>query len=483
MAANKSLIKDIAEIIASYRIIGPGDRYEDGMKPKMLDTLRIFIANQEPINMVVPAYPFKSPNHESKVLGPRPDVGERMTLQHFNSIGARIQQIYPPGCQVTIVSDGPCYNDFLEVSDKEVFEYAKDIRRITESLGLKHLKFTDIFELAESESSPATAEEYASRIGKLKEHLFVSFLPPGYDFNEDIKKDQNALLTYRGYIRFLESDLATVFRKKSMSKSAAKKHSSKVARSMIERGKAFSALVASKCPLHIRLSIHASDNTSKLSVSLLPHKRYNNFPVTPWHNVPYLDVTNESLSLGHKPMDGDVTYRVCHDELGLKFLCADVPMYNIMEANEAFTSNELVQLKPLYPSGLKVQMRKNAPISLFGLSNITELAKLHSPIIFEGVQPVQPTSQTTANVAKSQVTDPMSSNMTDQEIATKKSHSKNAASSVQIPTSRSIINQIAEEQKSMAGSFGKLLQDIWSIWYILFNTLAKTSVADPFHTT
>lgn len=486
LAVDEALVKHIAEIIASYRIIGPSDRYEDGMKPKMLDTIRCFVAKQEPINMVVPAYPFKSPNHESKVLGPDPDVGERMTLQHFNSIGARIQQIYPPGGHVTIVSDGPCYNDLLVVSDKEVFEYAKGLHRITESLGLKHLEFTDIFELAGSESSPITVEEYASRIGMLKERLFVSFLPAGYNFDEDIKKDQNALLTYRGYIKFLESDLATFFREKSMGKSAAKKYSSKVARSMIERGKAFSALVARNSPLHVRLSIHTSDNTGKLSVALLPHKRYSNFPVTPWHNTPYLDGTNESLSLGRKPTDSDVTYKVCKDELGLRFLRADVPIYNIIGTNEIATSGEQVELMPLYPSGLKVQVRKDMPISFFRF-NVAELAKLHSPIIFEGLDLLQSTSEVTANVAGRHTTACQSSSVLQKEISTKASDSL-APRFVQISTPRDAstagegqTTQFGQEQECLAGPLVKLFQYIEGVWCTLLKTLAKTWVANPFH--
>ena len=389
----EALTKSIADIISSYRISGPGDRYEDTLEPKMLATLRSFVAKQEPINMVVPAYPFKSPNRESKVLGPNPDVGERMSLQHLNSIGARIQQIYPPGGHVTIVSDGLCYNDLLGVSDEEVFDYAKGLHRIVESLGPKHLKFTNLFELMDSDSSPTSAEEYASRVGKLRENLLVSFLPPGYDFDEDIKKDENALLTYRGYIKFLDSDLATFFRAKGMSKSAARKHCSKVARGMIERGKAFSALVANKSPLHIRLSIHASDNTSKLSVTLLPQKRYGTSPVTPWHNTPYLDVENDSLNLGRRPKDGDLTYKVCKDELGLEFLCADVPMYNIVDTKEEVASDQHLKLEPLYPLGLRIQVPKNAPITHSSLNNVSELAKLHSPIIIEGLDPMQYTSE------------------------------------------------------------------------------------------
>ena len=425
-AAHEDLVERIANIVASYRISGPGDRYKEVMEPRMLDVLRSFVTDQEPINMVVPAYPFKSPNHESKVLGPNPDVGERMSLQHLNSIGARIQQIYPPGGHVTVVSDGICYNDLLGVSDKEVFDYAKGLHRITESLELKYLKFTDLFELIGSESPPTTAEEYASRVRELRERLFVSFLPPGYDFDEDIHKDHNALLTYRGYMKFLESDLAIFFREKGMGKSAARKHSSKVARGMIERGKAFSALVASKSPLHVRLSIHASNNTAKLSVALLPHNRYRTFPVTPWHNTPYLDVTNASLSLGQKPKDSDVTYRVCEDELGLNFLCANVPMYSILSTNEAVAFDEQVKLEPLYPFGIKVQVPKDTLITRFSLNNITELAKLHSPIILKGLDPMQYTSEV-ADHFRRMASDGLSSSILHEEIATSASVSKTAS--------------------------------------------------------
>lgn len=394
---NETIAEQIIDIIASYRIRRHGDGYEDGMKPKMLETVGSFVAKQEPINMVVPAYPFKSPNRELKVLGPDPDLGESMTLQHFNSIGARIQQIYPPGGYVTVVSDGPCYNDLLGISDEEVFDYARGLHRIVRSLELKHVRFTDIFELAERESPPLTAEEYASRIGKLKERLFASFLSAGYDFDEEIKTSNNALLTYRGYMKFLESDMAVSFREKGMGKGATKKHTSKVARCMIERGKAFSGLVASKCPLHVRLSIHASDNTGKLSVALLPHERYSSFPVTPWHNTPYLDVTNVSLSLGRKPTNGDVTYKLCTDQHGLQFLCADVPMYSVIGTNEAVKSEQQVKLQPLYPSGLKIQAPKETLITPFILKNVIELAKLHSPIILEGFDSIRYRSKIPGN--------------------------------------------------------------------------------------
>ena len=475
---DEAQVERIAEVIASYRISGPRDKYKDVMEPKMLDTLRSFVAKQEPVNMVVPAYPFKSPNHESKVLGPDPDVGERMSLQHFNSIGAGIEQVYPPGGHVTIVSDGVCYNDLLGVSDEEVFDYAKGLRRITASLGLKHLRFTDIFELVGSESPPTTAEEYATRIGELKERLFVSFLPSGYDFNEDIKKDNNALLTYRGYMKFLELDLATVFREKGMGKSAAKKYNSRVARGMIERGKAFSALVASKSPLHIRLSIHMSDNTRKISVALLPHNRYSTFPVTPWHSTPYLDITNVSLSLGRKPTDSDVSYKICEDELGLKFLCADVPMYSVIDANETVKSNQQVKLEPLYPFGLKVQVPKGTPITRFSLDNVTELAKLHSPIVFEGLDLLQYTSES-ADDFRRMADDGLSLSFLHEETTTSISISK-VTSSAQVsrledlsPASEPQTTFFGPEQGCLMEPSRKSLQGVGKCGYCTIHEVPK----------
>ena len=43
-----------------------------------------------------------------------------MSLQHLSEIDSEIQKIYPSAGHMTIVSDGPCYNDLLGVSDEAV---------------------------------------------------------------------------------------------------------------------------------------------------------------------------------------------------------------------------------------------------------------------------------------------------------------------------------------------------------------------------
>lgn len=382
---NDELIHQIAEIIASYRIVGPNDQYEAVMKPKMIDLIHEFIGQGKPINMVVPAFPFKSPNHQNKVIGSEADVGERMTLQHLNSIGQSVQQIYPQGAFITIISDGPCYNDLLGVSDKEVYSYARSLENICERLRLKHVRFSNIYTLS-GKKNPSTYLEYMETIDSIREEIFTDFLPNAYNFDQDIKTNPNSLSTYRGYLKFLESDLAIFCKTEGMSKTAARKHHSKVARKMIERGKAFSALVKNNSPDHIRLSIHASNNTDKLSISLLPHERYSIFPVTPWHNTPFISPTETGLSIGRKPDMNDkiVPYKLFKDEIGLTYLRADVSIFTLFVGQSELEEVKSL-IEPIYPFGLRVKVPQAIAVKDVRFDNIEQLAKIHSPIIFEGL--------------------------------------------------------------------------------------------------
>lgn len=62
------------------------------------------------IPMCLPAFPFKSPNSVSKVMGKLPDRAEDLALAHLNGLCAAVQQVYAPGAKLTIVSDGLVYN-------------------------------------------------------------------------------------------------------------------------------------------------------------------------------------------------------------------------------------------------------------------------------------------------------------------------------------------------------------------------------------
>jgi hypothetical protein len=77
---------------------------------KFVGQVERFIIADEPIHMVLPAFPFKSANKVTKVLGPLPDKGEEEALRLLDGLCEEIRQIYSAGARICIVSDGLVYN-------------------------------------------------------------------------------------------------------------------------------------------------------------------------------------------------------------------------------------------------------------------------------------------------------------------------------------------------------------------------------------
>ena len=59
--------------------------------------------------MVLPAFPFISPNRRDKTLGSLPDLGEGLALMHLNGLCESIAEVYEQGASVVIASDGLVY--------------------------------------------------------------------------------------------------------------------------------------------------------------------------------------------------------------------------------------------------------------------------------------------------------------------------------------------------------------------------------------
>lgn len=64
----------------------------------------------EPVRLLLPGFPYKSPNAKDKVLGALPDLGEELALAHLNGLCDNIATVYEHGAEVHILSDGLVYN-------------------------------------------------------------------------------------------------------------------------------------------------------------------------------------------------------------------------------------------------------------------------------------------------------------------------------------------------------------------------------------
>jgi pyoverdine/dityrosine biosynthesis protein Dit1 len=104
-----SQILDIIFEYALNKFNDSKERLEAG-RPKFLSVVSKFVAAGSRVDMCLPAFPFKSANKAYKVFGILPDKAEELALGRLNTMCARIHDIYPPGAQCTIISDGIVYN-------------------------------------------------------------------------------------------------------------------------------------------------------------------------------------------------------------------------------------------------------------------------------------------------------------------------------------------------------------------------------------
>ncbi|KAJ5831823.1 hypothetical protein N7474_000134 [Penicillium riverlandense] len=376
----------ILKLIESYGV----DYEKPGGSWKGFDAfipiVRAQVKKQEPIRMILPAFPFKSPNMRDKVLGTLPDLGEQLALFHLNGLCQNIARIYEPGADVYISSDGLVYNDILGVSDDTVWDYGEALRKMAIENELHHIKFIRLFELLEhpgfhSESSESAKASYLAHANCLRRELMYSFGDPTFDADEAIKTDTDTCLTYRGYIKFLTKDLAHQEENQLMSKRSRQAHIAQTARQMIVRGKMFAAAIKANRKDYVRLSIHQSAGEKKLSISLIPQVR-GALGYTPWHS---------SVAVG---LDG--SYRTVHaedvrDTHDLIF--KNGQPYYFREKSDIFNwvdDGLSVKFEHLYPCGLIIRPADidnvNPPPSLrsIPMRKVRKLSNGMSPIILRG---------------------------------------------------------------------------------------------------
>lgn len=107
---------EILDIVLEYALRKFDDSEERlaAGRNKFLSTIDQYVTSGRQVKMCLPAFPFKSANRVEKVLGTLPDKAEELALERLNIMCERIQAVYKPGAQVTVISDGITYNGKLE---------------------------------------------------------------------------------------------------------------------------------------------------------------------------------------------------------------------------------------------------------------------------------------------------------------------------------------------------------------------------------
>eukprot|EP01096_Ripella_sp_DP13-Kostka_P001247 TRINITY_DN1149_c1_g1_i1.p1 TRINITY_DN1149_c1_g1~~TRINITY_DN1149_c1_g1_i1.p1 ORF type:complete len:496 (+),score=199.44 TRINITY_DN1149_c1_g1_i1:121-1608(+) len=260
------VVDQVLNIFETIRNIPPNDMYETEGKFKLKKQIFSFVAKNQKILMVLPAFPCKSPNLK-KVLGTMPDGGEETAIKILSDLAVEIEKVYAPGCQIVIMSDGRVFADLVGVDDETVSQYEAEMNQLIAPF--PHLSWDNL-----------DVHFPSSTYDQVREKLTAQFEGTLEDIEQAIKNEPESTFTYRGFIKFLQSDREWG---PKMTTSQIKKFCGITAKNMLYRNKAFSKLVNDLYPTAVRLSIHAHTNAGpKYGVRLVPDLP---FCITPWHNV------------------------------------------------------------------------------------------------------------------------------------------------------------------------------------------------------
>ncbi|KAL8764382.1 MAG: hypothetical protein Q9184_000087 [Pyrenodesmia sp. 2 TL-2023] len=188
------------------------------------DKVKDQVSRDTPIKMVLPSFPWKSINQVDKVIGSLPDLGEVLALARLNQLCRDIESIYPPG-------------DVVGISEEHTWEYSEALARIIEEKGFDRLKLRRVMDvIGFTDQQPMTKQIYLSLTNPSRTTLMQKYGRTEDDIRALIATDHDTLMTYRGFIRFLENDLRySAIASKARSGSQYRKSVKLVAKAMMIR--------------------------------------------------------------------------------------------------------------------------------------------------------------------------------------------------------------------------------------------------------
>ncbi|HEX8502995.1 MAG TPA: L-tyrosine/L-tryptophan isonitrile synthase family protein [Pyrinomonadaceae bacterium] len=234
-----------------------------------LPKVRRFVVNGEPVHLLLPAFPAKSPN-TSKVLGTLPDMAEELALGFLEGVCREIREFYPPGARVTICSDGRVFSDLVGVADADVTGYGRAMASMLARLDAASLDFLNLEDLFDLEDKAA-----------LREQLCAHYAEPLETIEERVRTYERHRALFNGVHRFLFEDRLVI--EPGKSRNRLRQECRERALQVIRRSEAWGRLIQECFPVALRLSIHPQPpHSDKIGILLGEAK---DAWLTPWHGV------------------------------------------------------------------------------------------------------------------------------------------------------------------------------------------------------
>ncbi|WP_428264283.1 L-tyrosine/L-tryptophan isonitrile synthase family protein [Haliangium sp.] len=263
------------ELLSNRRLL-PGEaeapaEFEAEAAPHF-DKVLAAIRKHEPLELVLPAFPAKSPNRQ-KTLGPLPDFAEKHALEQLYDLCRRIKAIHAPGAKLVICSDGRVFADLVRIPDGDVSAYGEHLREYARST---HGDVFDFFDLDDVFTG-------ISDFDTLREELLICYGEALRSLRKRCQEDRHARAMYQGITRFIFEDYLGLEPFAGQSRTSVQKLARVIAYRVIQRSNAWSRLLADHFADAVRLSIHPQFRVSeKIGVYL---GDADSAWTTPWHSV------------------------------------------------------------------------------------------------------------------------------------------------------------------------------------------------------
>ncbi|KAL6705956.1 hypothetical protein ACN47E_006235 [Coniothyrium glycines] len=263
------------------------------------------VEKKEPVLLLLPGFPFKSPNAQDKVLGVLPDLGEELALKHLDGLCDKIKVVYKYGAECQITSDGLVYNDLLGVTDETVWNFGQAVRQISSTNNLCNLSFLRLWDLLRYPGDFQSKEFYLANANKIRQELKVRFGDPKFEADMANKSTADMHMTHTKYLEFVKQDLAFNEKHLALSPEEQAVNIANTAKEMMGRWKAFSAALAAVPTQYVRLSIHDSGGKDKLSMAVIPQQEKGALGATPWHSTLVIEEDGSMRTVQRHKVDAE----------------------------------------------------------------------------------------------------------------------------------------------------------------------------------
>lgn len=229
---------------------------------------RPLTSSNQHIQLVMPGFPFKSPS-PLKTISEQPDMAENIAIQHLRDLLQQANQMYKPGIELLIFSDGLFFAPIKGVPDQQAINYSNKIRDLIKSHDAsQYIKIHSLDELYGEDGYEEKRQQIIERYGRPIEQIRQNVVNGG-------------LLTtkFDGIHRFYQEEMRGQY--PHLSNNQRRKQGKLRAYQVIQAAELMNNWLADLYPNAIRASVHPQplEGNRKIGIGLTDSLQ----SITPWH--------------------------------------------------------------------------------------------------------------------------------------------------------------------------------------------------------